>query len=268
MPLSRLVENFDFSAPRFDVVIIDEASQCDVMALMALAIARKVVVVGDDKQVSPVAVGQQLDIVGNLIRLHLEGIPNAVLYDGRMSIYDLAKQSFPGLICLMEHFRCVPDIIQFSNHLSYEGTIKPLREKASPQLTPYVVPYRVEGATRGSGKVNAEEAAVVATLIVAACEHEAYVKQTFGVISLVGDEQAMEIEPALLRQHLLPDEYERRRIICGNSAQFRDERDVMFLSMVQSPGSGPLPMLDRPDFQQRYNVAASQRGIKCGSSIP
>jgi very-short-patch-repair endonuclease len=258
MPLSRLVENFDFSAPRFDVVIIDEASQCDVMALMALAIARKVVVVGDDKQVSPVAVGQQLDIVGNLIRLHLEGIPNAVLYDGRMSIYDLAKQSFPGLICLMEHFRCVPDIIQFSNHLSYEGTIKPLREKASSQLTPHVVPYRVEGATRGSGKVNAEEAAVVATLIVAACEHEAYVKQTFGVISLVGDEQAMEIERLLL-QHLLPDEYERRRIICGNSAQFQgDERDVMFLSMVQSPGSGPLPMLDRPDFQQRYNVAASR----------
>jgi len=225
---------------------------------MALAIARKVVVVGDDKQVSPVAVGQQLDIVGNLIRLHLEGIPNAVLYDGRMSIYDLAKQSFPGLICLMEHFRCVPDIIQFSNHLSYEGTIKPLREKASSQLTPHVVPYRVEGATRGSGKVNAEEAAVVATLIVAACEHEAYVKQTFGVISLVGDEQAMEIERLLL-QHLLPDEYERRRIICGNSAQFQgDERDVMFLSMVQSPGGGPLPMLDRPDFQQRYNVAASR----------
>ena len=60
MPLSRLVENFDFSAPRFDVVIIDEASQCDVMALMALAIARKVVVVGDDKQVSPGAVGQKM----------------------------------------------------------------------------------------------------------------------------------------------------------------------------------------------------------------
>ena len=117
--------------------------------------------VGDDKQVSPVAVGQQLGIVGNLIRLHLDGVPNAVLYDGRMSIYDLAKQSFPGLICLMEHFRCVPDIIQFSNHLSYEGTIKPLREQASSQLTPHVVPYRVEGATRGSGKVDAEEAAVL-----------------------------------------------------------------------------------------------------------
>jgi len=203
MPLSRLVENFDFSEPRFDVVIIDEASQCDVMALMALAIARKVVVVGDDKQVSPTAVGQKIDIIDNLIKLHLDGIPNAVLYDGKMSIYDLAKQSFSGLICLLEHFRCVPDIIQFSNHLSYDGTIKPLREQSSSPFTRSVVPYRVEGGVREDGKVNPVEALTIASLIVAASKHPAYAGQTFGVISLVGDEQAMEIERLLLRHTLV-----------------------------------------------------------------
>jgi len=36
MPLSRVVENFDPGKSRFDVVIIDEASQSDVMALVAL----------------------------------------------------------------------------------------------------------------------------------------------------------------------------------------------------------------------------------------
>lgn len=258
MPLSRLVENFDFSEPRFDVVIIDEASQCDVMALMALAIARKVVVVGDDKQVSPTAVGQKLDIIDNLIKLHLDGIPNAVLYDGKMSVYDLAKQSFSGLICLLEHFRCVPDIIQFSNHLSYDGAIKPLREQASSPLTRSVVPYRVEGGMRENGKVNPVEAVTIASLIVAATKHPAYAGQTFGVISLVGDEQAMEIERLLLR-HLTPDEYDRRRIVCGNSAQFQgDERHVMFLSVVDSPGNGPLRMSDRDETKQRYNVAASR----------
>ena len=96
MPISRLVENYDFSAAKFDVVIIDEASQCDVMALVALAIARRVIVVGDDKQVSPSAIGQNLDDVDRLIRGHLEGIPNATLYDGRRSMYDLAKESFPA----------------------------------------------------------------------------------------------------------------------------------------------------------------------------
>ena len=258
MPLSRLVENFDFSAPRFDVVIIDEASQCDVMALMALAIARKVVVVGDDKQVSPTAVGQRIDIIDNLIKLHLDGIPNAVLYDGKMSIYDLAKQSFPGLICLLEHFRCVPDIIQFSNHLSYDGTIKPLREQSSSSLIRSMVPYRVEGGVREDGKVNTLEAVTIASLIVAASKDPAYAGLTFGVISLVGDEQAMEIERLLLR-HLTPDEYNRRRIVCGNSAQFQgDERHVMFLSVVDSPGNGPLRMSDRDETKQRYNVAASR----------
>ena len=258
MPLSRLVENFDFSAPRFDVVIIDEASQCDVMALMALAIARKVVVVGDDKQVSPTAVGQNIGIIDNLIKLHLDGIPNAILYDGKMSIYDLAKQSFSGFICLLEHFRCVPDIIQFSNHLSYDGTIKPLREQASSSLVRSMVPYRVEGGMRENGKVNPVEAVTIASLIVAASQHPTYEGLTFGVISLVGVEQAMEIERLLLR-HLTPDEYSRRRIVCGNSAQFQgDERHVMFLSVVDSPGDGPLRLSDRDETKQRYNVAASR----------
>ncbi len=258
MPISRLVESFDFSSAQFDVVIIDEASQSDVMALLALAISRKVIVVGDDKQVSPVAIGQDLSVVEKLIKLHLEGIPNAILYDGRRSIYDVAQEAFPGRIRLLEHFRCVPDVIQFSNHLSYDGDIKPLRGQASSPLKTHVVPYRVEGATRGNGKVNQQEAVHAASLVVAACEHDAYAGQSIGVISLLGDDQAMEIERLLL-QHLESGEYEKRRIICGNSAQFQgDERDVMFLSMVDSPGSGPLRLRQSEDFQRRYNVAASR----------
>src|SRR5438552_2074022 len=58
MPLSRVVENFDPHITRFDVVIIDEASQSDVMALVALYLGKTVLVVGDHEQVSPSAVGQ------------------------------------------------------------------------------------------------------------------------------------------------------------------------------------------------------------------
>src|SRR5882762_9708256 len=46
MPLSRVVENFDPRTTRFDVVIIDEASQSDVMALVALYLGKTVLVVG------------------------------------------------------------------------------------------------------------------------------------------------------------------------------------------------------------------------------
>lgn len=260
MPLARIAECFDFSAPRFDVVIIDEASQCDAMALLAVTIAKQVVVVGDDKQVSPLAVGQSLEKVAALIRLHLPGIPNNHLYDGRMSVYDLAQQAFGGVIPLSEHFRCVPDIIQFSQYLSYypKPGLKPLREAASSALVPHVVPYRVEGSYDSRTKTNDDEASAIASLIAAAIEHDAYVNKSFGVISLLGDEQAIEIERLLLR-HLSPEEYRGRRIICGNAAQFQgDERDVMFLSVVRSPEDGPLRLSNDPKTQQRFNVAASR----------
>src|SRR5438046_3113039 len=67
MPLSRVVENFDPHITRFDVVIIDEASQSDVMALVALYLGKTVLVVGDHEQVSPSAVGQDLGIIQYLI---------------------------------------------------------------------------------------------------------------------------------------------------------------------------------------------------------
>lgn len=98
----------------------------------------------------------------------------------------------------------------------------------------------------------------MATLLVAATEHPRYEGKTFGVISLVGEEQALEIE-RLLREHVHPADFERRRILCGNAAQFQgDERDVMFLSMVDSPQGGTLALRAYPKFKQRFNVAASR----------
>ena len=263
MPLSRVVENFDPRKSRFDVVIIDEASQSDVMALVALYLGASVVVVGDHEQVSPSAVGQEIAVVQNLIDQFLKGIPNAHLYDGQTSVYDLARQSFGGTIRLVEHFRCVTDIIQFSNDLSYDGGIKPLRDASRIVLKPHTIAYRVEGSTR-DGKVNRREAEVIASLAAAALEQPEYHKNEFGeftscgVVSLVGEEQALEID-RLLRTHLSPSLYEQHRFLCGTPAQFQgDERDVVFVSVVDSPTGSPLPFRDRQMFKQRYNVAASR----------
>jgi very-short-patch-repair endonuclease len=263
MPLSRVVENFDPRTARFDVVIIDEASQSDVMALLALYLGKSVLVVGDHEQVSPTAVGQDLGIVGNLISQYLHGIPNAHLYDGQISIYDLARQSFGGTTCLVEHFRCVPEIIQFSNAVSYDQRVKPLRDAGHVQLRPPLVSYRVEGSSRDE-KINHQEALAVTSLIAAAVEQPEYQVNeagrpvSFGVVSLIGDEQAVEID-RLLRTHLSPDCYERHRLLCGSAAQFQgDERDVIFISLIDTPGRGTLPLRDQQIFKQRFNVAASR----------
>jgi very-short-patch-repair endonuclease len=257
MPLARVVDSFDFSRSSFDVVFIDEASQCDAMALIVLGIARSIVVVGDNEQVSPLAVGQDLATVEKLIGQFLRGIPGAALYDGKQSIYDIAHRSFGNAIRLIEHFRCVPDIIQFSNHLSYNGEIQPLRDENSSHLLPHVVPYRVEAAGRDDD-VNHEEAIAIASLIAAAIEHPAYARQSFGAITLMGENQALEIQKLLLA-YIDPEEIERRRILCGNPAQFQgDERDVIFLSVVDIPGEKSLSVRQQDLFKQRYNVAASR----------
>jgi very-short-patch-repair endonuclease len=263
MPLSRVVENFDPRVTRFDVVIIDEASQSDVMALLALYLGKSVLVVGDHEQVSPTPVGQDLGLVENLISQYLHGIPNSHLYDGQISIYDLARQSFGGTTCLVEHFRCAPEIIQFSNMVSYDSRVKPLRDTSRVQILPPLVSYRVTGASRDE-KVNRQEALAVTSLIAAATEqpeyqtNEAHKPVSFGVVSLIGDEQAITID-GLLRAHLSPDRYEMHRLLCGNAAQFQgDERDVMFISLVDTTERGALRLRDQQLFKQRFNVAASR----------
>jgi very-short-patch-repair endonuclease len=261
MPLARVVENFDPRTAKFDVVILDEASQCDLMGLIALYMGRQAVVVGDHEQVSPDAVGQDVGIIQQLIDSHLSGIPNAALYDGVLSIYELAQQSFGGLIALREHFRCVPDIINFSNHLSY-GNIRPLRDSQDSELSPAVVPFRVSG-TRLQNGVNTPEAQWISSLLAACLEEKSYRGKTFGVVSLVGDEQAYAIEETL-RRFLNASELDKRRLVVGNAAQFQgDERDVVFLSLVDVPNldGGPLALRSygaRDMFKKRFNVAASR----------
>lgn len=73
MPTYRVVDSFTPSENRFDVVIVDEASQADIMALTALYLGTQIVVVGDDEQVSPEAIGQRLDETRRLMDAHLEG---------------------------------------------------------------------------------------------------------------------------------------------------------------------------------------------------
>jgi very-short-patch-repair endonuclease len=261
MPLSRVVENFNPQETRFDLVIIDEASQSDVMGLIAFYLAEKVVIVGDHEQVSPLAIGQKLDVVEQMIAEHLRGIPNNLLYDGQMSVYDLARTSFGGTICLLEHFRCAPEIIQFSNGLSYRGRIKPLRDTSRVRIKPAVIPYHVP-AGYADDKINREEAKTIAALIMAMVETPEYRDKTIGVVSLLGNEQAFEIDK-ILRNNLSEAEYAKRQIVCGNASHFQgDERDIMFLSMVYGPSADPpLKMLDsgyQGMYQKRFNVAASR----------
>ena len=59
MPFASTFEMFDPSQNHFDIIIVDESSQSDLTALVTLGLADKVIIVGDDKQVSPSSIGIQ-----------------------------------------------------------------------------------------------------------------------------------------------------------------------------------------------------------------
>lgn len=261
MPLSKVVENFNPKENRFDIVIIDEASQADVMALTALYLGRKVIIVGDNEQVSPLSIGEKTEDMDRIIGEYLYDFPNDKLYSGKFSLYDLAQASGYQPIRLKEHFRCVPDIIQYSNLLSYNGQIRPLRDDSEVSIKPATVAFRVHGAV-SNNKVNEKEAETIVSLILACCELEEYTGKTFGVITLRGDRQAVLID-RMLQKRMSPAEYKKREILCGNSANFQgDERDIIFLSMVDTnEGDGPLRMNSHGNddlYKKRYNVAVSR----------
>lgn len=260
MTVNKALDSLDPKENRFDIIIIDEASQSDLSSMAILYMADKIIVVGDDKQVSPMAVGVQNDQIQNLANEYLNGVMHiSHLFDAKTSIYDIAATTFQPLM-LTEHFRCVPEIINYSNMLSYDWKIKPLREAGSSKLLPATVNFRVNGfADRKMNK--AEEEAIIA-LIKSCIEQPEYDGKTFGVISMVGEIQAKNIQTRLFEE-LGPKEYQKRKILCGNSANFQgDERDVIFLSMVDSgKDEGPLVMraLGVDDSnRKRFNVAVSR----------
>lgn len=265
MPVRKVLETFDPLTMKepFDIIIVDEASQSDLTALAVTYLGKKVIIVGDDKQVSPLAIGKKEEPIREKADLYISSwLKHKQAIDLKTSLYDIGKSSFKPRM-LLEHFRCVPEIIGYSNWLSYDNKIKPLREASSSNLLPAVVNYRVDGHRDSKRKINQVEAQTIVALIQSCLEQPEYKGKTFGVISLLGKEQAEYIQRELFNT-IGNITYEQRQIICGDSANFQgDERDVIFLSMVDSnEGDGVLTL--RSDdangdaYKKRYNVAASR----------
>ncbi len=263
MPLHRVAETIRPGSELFDIAIIDEASQSGPEALLLAYLAKKLVVVGDDKQIQPTYAGVNFADVNQLRERYISGLPHADAYGVNQSFFDLAEIRYSGRIRLREHFRCMPEIIQFSNNLAYQGEpLVPLRQYGVGRLEPTVLTRHVsDGYLRGIGarQVNPPEADAIVEEIARIQEAPAYEGKTIGVISLVGEAQAREIE-RLLISRLGPEKMERRQIVCGDAYAFQgDERDVMFLSLVSAlQENRRIPAMTDDEAQRRFNVAASR----------
>jgi len=110
----------------FDILVIDEASQCDIASAIPLIFrAKKVAIIGDPYQLKHItSVKKQYE--ENYILNHL-GLSEADYNYENNSLFDYAKnladKSNISTYFLKEHFRCHPDIIKFSNNYFYDDEL-------------------------------------------------------------------------------------------------------------------------------------------------
>ncbi|MGI5132973.1 AAA domain-containing protein [Pseudonocardia sp. CA-107938] len=267
VPLPTLLENLDAERDRFDVVIVDEASQVGIEHLYLLWMAPRVIVVGDDKQCTPgpARLGDLATLFNQSDAL-MPDIDHDIrrLFTQKNNLYGVlsARSGRDALIRLREHFRCVPEIINFSSQNFYPDNsgkpgLIPLRERKAGDLEPLKVVHVEDAAAEGRDdrKKNPREAKAIVEEMGACLRDARYDGKSFGVIVLQGQGQIKLLQHEINAAILLEDR-EQRKIRVGSAADFQgDERDIIFLSMVVS--ERPYAMTAE-SHNQSYNVAASR----------
>lgn len=249
----------------FDLVIVDEATQCDIASsLPVLERGRRAVVVGDPRQLRHISFlsGKRQERIA--VRCGLEA-DAAARFDYRgESLLDLVDDTIPSqkqVTLLDEHFRSVPPIIAFSNREFYADQLKIMQERPGEDgAPPDCLELRFVGGERRADGANPAEAealvAEVRALVAEEARHPAGMRHSLGVLSPFAAQ--VELLTELLTPHLTSDERAAHDLAIGSPYAFQgEERDVMFLSLVVDPGShvASLRFLERPDV---FNVSVTR----------
>ena len=107
----------------FDLVVIDEAGQCDIPSIIPLLYrAKRAVIIGDPHQFKHIT-SLRDDIEHTIAQeLNIEDTANDWSFT-RRSAFDRSFSSAQSTAFLKQHYRCHPDIIEFSNINFYSGKL-------------------------------------------------------------------------------------------------------------------------------------------------
>ncbi|TRX66383.1 DEAD/DEAH box helicase [Carboxylicivirga sp. M1479] len=225
----------------FDLVIIDEATQCDIAsALPALYRAKKAIVVGDPNQLrhySFVSSAQQFSLQEK------HGLPEDKILDYRnRSILDffISKVADQQQVSfLREHFRSTPSLIEFSNKQFYDGQLEVLKSTPRHIASNQLEIVNTEGKRNDRG-VNEVEANAVIDKLDSLIKKHNYTPQkpSIGIISPFS-KQVAHINKLLKDKYGL-EELKMHKILCGSPYNFQgSERDIILLSFAVCDLSHP-----------------------------
>ncbi|MFD4023100.1 AAA domain-containing protein [Streptomyces sp. NPDC058576] len=238
---SLSARRFPLGPALFDLVVVDEASQCAIPHVLPLLFrARRALVIGDPLQLTHITkTSPHREAVirrGNGLRS--VWLDKHHLAYRRHSAFHAAEQSAGGTLLLDEHFRCHPHIAAISNELFYDGGLTVLTDtRGRPALArrPAVIWTDVTGRAAhppfGGSWVNEDEIRKV---------HESvrYLLEQLPPEATVGVVTPFAPQAEALRKRLRPYDEERLRV--GTVHTFQGgERDVMVFSLVAGQGMHP-----------------------------
>ncbi|MCG3147732.1 MAG: ATP-dependent RecD-like DNA helicase [Verrucomicrobiae bacterium] len=228
----------------FDLLVVDEASQCDIAsALPLLYRAKRAVIIGDPKQLKHIStLPEKQDM--QLLPKHglVEGFGNWAYSVN--SLFDLSSGLCRSndIVSLRDHHRSHADIIGFSNRQFYEGRLRiatrydRLRPAQRDQAAVRWLDVR-GNVTKpaGGGALNEEEARMVVRELERLVLQQGY-RGSVGVVSPFRA-QANRIRELVFQHHGLTDKLAASDFLADTVHRFQgDERDVMVFSPVVSAG--------------------------------
>ena len=251
----------------FDVVIIDEASQCDIASALPLfARARMGVIVGDPMQLRFVP---QLSLHQERALMDAAGLgPSGrhAVAQSINSLFDFAQgRDVAHRHFLADQFRSDPAIVDYLNAAFYEGRLIAAQDsdlyQAPGGYRPGLDWHDVRGrATReDGGNVNHAEADAIAELLVAMKRDRGFA----GSIAILSPFNAqVGLLQRRIRATLAEAELQDVRVSTIDRAQ-GSEADVVLFSIVVAPGvhGGALTFYERE--RRRLNVAISRARALC-----
>lgn len=141
----------------YDCIIIDESSQVDIItAFIAFACAKKIVLVGDEKQLTHVVQSAHVNMINSIFEA--TGLDDCFNYV-KNNILACVKQSIPDIknTMLREHYRCDPEIIGFSNKRFYDGKLVVVKEHQSDSGIKIIT----HSAHQARGRMNERQVEII-----------------------------------------------------------------------------------------------------------
>src|SRR5690606_39557550 len=172
----------------FDVMVMDEATQCDIAsALPAFQRCKRAVVSGDARQLRHISFLSRVRETQLLQRAGLQAGEREVWSYRDNSVLDLVGlqlASQDAVVFLDEHFRSRPALIRFSNELFYDQRPRVMKERPGVETCDSLQLLRIDGQ-RGPNGVNEAEVERGLALITAHLQEyqNAPIKPSTGVLS-------------------------------------------------------------------------------------